>query len=331
MSAIIDNGSADPYAALVHIDQLVDAIAEQDCTPGWVPRKRPIAWTEPKPSMLPMHWDYRRIRPALAAAGRLIGTDLAERRNFVLRNPVPGNEFATTQTLVGAYQSILPGEQARSHRHSPHALRVILEARGAYSIVNGQKHPMEAGDIVLTPGGHWHGHGHDGDEQAYWFDCLDIPLTHLLESMSQDEHPDQWEKDAGLVSRSPFLLRWEDTLAKLAALDGEGDPHFGRLVDLSSDTMPTITIHVHDWKAGWAGRCYRHMANTIFVVLRGRGRSEIGDRSFNWGFGDVMAAPLWLPQAHRASEDAVVVALSDIALMKYARYYRLQAEDEQGK
>jgi gentisate 1,2-dioxygenase len=325
MAAVMNQvAAADPYAALERIEDLIEAIGAQNCTPGWIPRQKPIVWDAPSPSMRPAHWDYRQVRPALTAAGRLIGTDLAERRNFVLRNPVPGNEFATTQTLVGAYQSILPGEKARSHRHSPHALRVILEAKGAYSIVDGQQHPMDSGDIVLTPGGSWHGHGHAGTEQAYWFDCLDIPLVHLLEPMSQQEHPDQWENDAVPVSESPYLLRWADTVAKLAALEGEGDRHFGRLVDLSSPTMPTITIRVHEWKAGWTGVPYRHTANTIYVVLRGSGRSEIGDQSFDWGFGDVMAAPLWLRQAHRASEDAVVVALSDLALMKHARYYRLQ-------
>ena len=49
---------------------------------------------------------------------------------------------------------------------------------------------MESGDIVLTPGWHWHGHGHDGQEQAYWFDGLDVPLTHLLEPMFFEDHPD---------------------------------------------------------------------------------------------------------------------------------------------
>jgi gentisate 1,2-dioxygenase len=67
---------------------------------------------------------------------------------------------------------ILPGEVAPSHRHSAHALRVILDAKQSYSFENGEETPMETGDIVLTPGGHWHGHGHDGSEPAYWLDGL---------------------------------------------------------------------------------------------------------------------------------------------------------------
>jgi gentisate 1,2-dioxygenase len=71
---------------------------------------------------------------------------------------------------------ILPGEVAPSHRHSAHALRVILDAKGSYSVVNGEKTPMETGDIILTPGGFWHGHGHEGAEPAYWLDGLDYSL-----------------------------------------------------------------------------------------------------------------------------------------------------------
>jgi gentisate 1,2-dioxygenase len=316
--------TAEGYAALERIDDLIDAIGEQDCTPGWIPRQRPILWDRPQSRMRPAHWDYRTIRPALQAAGRLIGTELAERRNFVLRNPVADNEFATTSTLVGAYQSILPGERARSHRHAPHALRVILEARGAYSIVNGQKHPMDSGDIVLTPGGCWHGHLHEGDEQAYWFDCLDVPLVQLLEPMTHDPHPDEFERATASVTESPYLLRWADTVRRLELLQGEGDPHFGRTIDLSCDEIASITIQVHDWKAGWSNQPYRHACNTIYVVLRGSGRSRIGDLEVDWNFGDVIAAPLWCRQAHTVRDDAVVVALSDEGLMKHLRYYRLE-------
>jgi gentisate 1,2-dioxygenase len=70
-----------------------------------------------------------------------------------LRNPAPGTNFETARTLVGAYQMILPGETAPSHRHSSHALRVVIDGKGSYSIVEGQRIPMETGDVVLTPDG----------------------------------------------------------------------------------------------------------------------------------------------------------------------------------
>src|SRR4051812_42049765 len=128
---------------------LIRNIEDRNCTPGWIARPKPLMWPTAASTFVPAHWRYAEIRPALVAAGRVIGTDLAERRNFVLRNPRPGNDFATTNTLVAAYQSILPGERARSHRHSSHAMRIIIESRGSYSVVNGKRHAMESGDIVL--------------------------------------------------------------------------------------------------------------------------------------------------------------------------------------
>ena len=304
--------------------ELVERIARLDCTAGWVARTRPLMWPAPRSELVPAHWQYARIKPALVAAGRVIGTDLAERRNFVLRNPVAGNDFATTRTLVGAYQSILPGERARSHRHSSHALRVILESRGSYSVVNGKRHPMETGDIVLTPGGHWHGHGHEGGEQAFWFDCLDLPLVQLLEPMSAEDHPQMWEDDIVSEARSPMRLTWDATLELLGDSGLDDSPFFGRTVDLSSALMPTISIRVHRWDRRWANRPYRQNANTIVVVLKGSGESAIGDSTFNWNFGDVIAVPLASRVEHRVTADAIVVALSDEAVMRYCGYYQLQ-------
>ncbi|HSV79413.1 MAG TPA: cupin domain-containing protein [Ramlibacter sp.] len=303
--------------------QLIRAIDAQNCTPGWIERDHPLMWPAPQSAFVPVHWRYRDIRPALVAAGRVIGTDLAERRNFVLRNPFPGNDFATTRTLVGAYQSILPGERARSHRHSAHALRIIIESRGSYSVVNGKRHPMESGDIVLTPGGHWHGHGHDGDEQAFWFDCLDLPLVHLLEPMTAQDHPDQWEADPEEDAASPMRIPGQSVLAQLAAA-GEDSAYFGRTIDVSSQMMRTITIKAHQWPAGWRNRAYRQTANQIFVVLGGQGASQVGDKRFDWAFGDVFVAPLATRVAHRVDEDALVVALSDEGLMKFCGFHQLQ-------
>src|ERR1051325_1101004 len=119
-------------------------------TPGWIKRQTPILWREAKSRYVPAHWKYQDMKAALDAASRLIDVSLAERRNLVMRNPFPGNNYATADTLVLAYQMILPGELARSHRHSSHALRIIIEGKGSFSVVNGEKIWMETGDVVLT-------------------------------------------------------------------------------------------------------------------------------------------------------------------------------------
>lgn len=314
------------YADIQDVDALIARIADQNCTPGWVPFKRPLMWAQPHSVFKPAHWQYAKIKPALVTAGRVIGTDLAERRNFVLRNPIDGNEFATTRTLVGAYQSILPGEKARSHKHAPHALRVILESHGSYSVVNGLKHPMETGDIVLTPGGYWHGHGHEGTEQAYWFDCLDIPLVHLLEPMAAQDHPNHWESNIQDIEHSPMRIEWQDTLERLNQ-QGQHEAladqrFFGTTIEIDAPLMPTIGIKVHRMHSAWTGHAYSHHANSIFVVLSGSGCTEIGTETFNWTFGDVMAAPMGHRLRHSATDDAVIVELTDEKLMRYCHYYQ---------
>lgn len=294
-------------------------------TPGWIRRAKPILWEQMRSEFLPAHWRYAEAKAAMQAAGRLIGTDLSERRNFVMRNPLPGNDIATLRTLICAYQSILPGEKARSHRHSPHALRVILESRGSYSIVDGEKTPMESDDIVLTPGWCWHGHGHDGDEQAYWFDGLDVPLTHLLEPMFFEEHPQGWEPVHTTRDRSAMRFAWADTLAALDRAVADAGGHFGKTIDLPAAMMPTMTLKVHAWPAGWRNRPYRQAANTIHVVMRGHGRSVIGDQSFDWEFGDTLAVPAWCRIEHQAAADSVIFSMSDEELMRWARYFRFEA------
>jgi gentisate 1,2-dioxygenase len=307
------------------LEDLVQQIGERDLLPGWVPRgpQTPLAATMHS-RFVPAHWRYAEAKAAMQAAGRLIGTDLAERRNFVMRNPIPGNDIATLSTLVCAYQSILPGEKARSHRHSPHALRVILEARGSYSVVNGDKHPMESGDIVLTPGGCWHGHGHDGGEQAYWFDGLDVPLTHLLETMRFEDHPDKYEKIEKTSERSPMRFAWADTLQGLERAPEDSNGCFGKTLELPAPTMPTMALRVHGWPKNWRNRPYRHLANTVYVVMRGQGRSTVEGKSFDWQFGDAIAAPSWSRIEHQASEDSVVFSMSDEPVMRWSRYYRFE-------
>ncbi|MGE0737129.1 MAG: cupin domain-containing protein [Alphaproteobacteria bacterium] len=311
--------------SIASLDVLQNEVGNIGLTPGWIPRKQPILWHEPKSKFLPMHWRYAEAKAAMEAAGRLIGTDLAERRNLVMRNPIEGNNFATTNTLVCAYQTILPREEARSHRHAPHALRVILEAEGAFSIVDGEKTPMNSGDVVLTPGGCWHGHGHDGSEQAYWFDGLDVPLNHLLEPMFVEDHPAGFEPVRTVADRSPMRFKRDDILAALdkAPLDPEG--FYGNRLPLDAPSIPTMGLHVRKYKSGYKSRPYRSTANTIFLVMQGNGTSTIDGVKMDWAFGDTFVAPLWTRIEHTAKDDAILFSMTDEPLMRWAKYFRFEA------
>ena len=308
--------------SLPELEARIDSLS---MSPGWVVREPPLLWKETRSRFLPARWKYAEAKDLMVHAAQALGTDKAERRNFLLRNPVAGNDFATLRTLVCAYQTMLPGEKAISHRHAPHAMRVLLESNGAYSVVNGLKHPMNSGDIVLTPGGAWHGHGHEGSEQAFWLDGLDVPLTHLLEPMYYEPFPVEMEAVTGVAEHSPMRFPWDQTLQRLAHAAGNGGEHFGTRIQLDTSCMPTITLEVMQWKKRWVSRPYRHTANAIFVVMRGCGESSVADATFAWQFGDVFAAPAWSRMQHTAADDSVVCCISDRQLMELAAYYRFEA------
>jgi gentisate 1,2-dioxygenase len=309
----------------IDIKSLDDLYAEAerlDVTPGWVAREKPIFWKEPRTDFVPVRWDYERVKHALSSAGSLIDVELAERRNLILRNPFPGNNFATVRTLVCAYQMILPGEVAPSHRHSAHALRVIIDGEGSYSIVDGEKTPMESGDIVLTPGGHWHGHGHEGSEPAYWLDGLDIPSVHLMEPMFFEEHPGKYEPVASVATTSPFRFSSASILKRLDGEKPHPDQIHGPRIVLDSADMPMMGLTVERLSGGFKSRKQRSTANRIFVAMEGSGVTDVNGVRMEWKRGDTVVVPTWNTYQHSSSDDAVLFGLSDEPLMRALKYYR---------
>ena len=119
--------------------------------------------------------------------------------------------------MMAAYQMVMPGERTRAHRHTPSALRLILDADpGAYTIVDGEKVPMLAGDVVLTPNWSWHSHVNEGRQRAYWLDFLDVPLVHLLNlHVTRRPHGRSQQRGPVLSPSSPMRFPWCDTERRL--------------------------------------------------------------------------------------------------------------------
>jgi gentisate 1,2-dioxygenase len=243
-----------------------------------------------------------------------------------MRNPFPGNNFSTARTLVCAYQMILPGEVAPSHRHSSHALRVIIDGAGAYSTVNGEKMPMDSGDVLLTPGGFWHGHGHDGDKPAYWFDGLDVPLTHLFELTFFDEHPQRYEPVAAINPASPFRFTRDSIRRGLDQAKPWVEGFHGPRITLATPDMPVLGLAMERLASGVKTRPVRSTPNHVFLACEGRGTTLIDDVPFAWQRGDTFVVPSWHRVEHQAAEDSVLFDLSDEPLVRFSKYYRQQPD-----
>lgn len=283
---------------------------------GWH-RRTPALWSEPRKNFVPERWRYADIRSVLDAAGRLVDHSMADRRNVTMRNPVEGNEYSTVRTLVAAYQLIKPGETADAHRHTPAALRIILDGNGTYTVVNGTRVEMRPGDVLLTPSAMWHSHSHESDstgEDCYWVDILDVPLIHLLEPMFFERHPDKLEANPVDVDSSPIAFRWEDSLAGLDAAQAPAHGMASKEIELGKPAMPTVSIHVQQLDAGLNSPLLRTTANSIFTVIEGSGETDIDGTILTWERGDVIAIPAWRPYRHRVTTDAHLVRCSDEAL-----------------
>ncbi len=325
MNEVVNLERAGAIQGVTTLDGLYEEARRMDMTPGWIKREKPILTHEPTGSFVPAHWQYEHVKPALDAASRLVDVALAERRNLIMCNPGAQNRVATAETLVCAYQTILPGESARSHRHSPHALRVIIDAKGAYSTVNGEKTPMETGDVVLTPGWCWHGHGHDGQDPAYWFDGLDVPLTQLLGPMFYEEHPQGFEPVASVAETSPFRFTRDWIAKSLDKAKAHPEGLHGARIPLPAPDMPTIGLSMERLPASTKTRRQRSTANDVFCITEGSGETNVGTDQFRWKRGDTIVIPAWTWHEHHADRDAVLFRMSDEPLMRFAGYHRFEA------
>lgn len=306
--------------AIDSLDDLSVFLAERSARPGW---DRTPTIPAGSAGFLPAHWDYTEMRPALDAAGRLVDTELAERRNFILVNPADPTLLGTSPTLVAAYQMILPGERARSHRHTANALRFILDTEpGIYTTVNGVPYPMLPGDVVLTPNWYWHGHANESGSPGYWIDVLDAPLAVSLGAMIFEPYPDGYEPTGGGAIDPAFIYPWSQTQAALAAAPTAADGFFAREVSLDAFPFKTLALSMGALEPGRPTSTLVTTATNLYCVADGRGRSRVGDATFVWERGDVFVAPGGQPHHHESDAGAVLFRVTDAPLLATVDWLR---------
>ena len=314
--------SIDPkkFATAGSIEELHGLLATAGMGPGWN-KLEPALWPTPKRSFVPAHWSYALAKPALDAAGGFVSTELAERRNLILSNPIPGNSYATARTMVAAYQMVEPGEVARSHRHTPNALRLIVEAQpGTFTIVNGKKIPMLPGDVILTPSWSWHGHRNASRARAYWIDFLDAPLVQLLEPMFFEPFPDGVETTDEIDERSPMRFAWADTYRLLASQPDSPSGHSEIL--LGPPALRSMALYVARLDQGAEQERGRTTANSIFAVIDGAGVANIEDSVIEWCRGDVFVVPAWRQHRLRAKAQSCLLRVTDEPVLAHLDWLR---------
>ena len=243
----------------------------QHVTPAWIGGGISV---EPQSKAVPYLWHWRDLRPQAMRAAELVGTQQAERRVLRLTNPkLPG---VASNTLVANIQIVMPGEIARAHRHSAAALRLIIEGKGGYTVVNGERVPMYPGDLVLTPNWSWHDHANDTDMPMIWLDGLDTPLVRMLEAGFYEEYHEERQDIGAAVNASQWhypMSEMRAALQQLAAVKN-GDTGEGIILEYKNrrhprtgdadDRLPHATAATGRENAG-APACLLHK------LSRGRG------------------------------------------------------------
>jgi gentisate 1,2-dioxygenase len=287
----------------------------------------------PQPKSIPILWRWKRIEPLVRRAPELVTADKAARRVVMLVNPGRKEWSAAAGLLYTGVQIMNPGEFTSAHWHQASALRFIMEGRGAYTVVDGERMTLGPRDLVLTPNGTWHDHGIDADgTQCIWQDGLDIPLMNSLDANFFEVHPETVQKPAPLSREnwskpySPqFQYRWDD--AYRAVKEANRTEYDGRVHEYTNPLtggpiMPTIGAQLQLLAKGEATRAHRHTGSVIYQVAQGRGWSEIAGSRFEWEEKDIFALPSWAPHRHGAYEEAVLFSFSDLPAMKALGLYR---------
>jgi len=326
-----------------------DALTAAGVAPLWPMMRNVLPHGAPNPATRPGHWRYPALRPLLLRAGDLTPVEKAERRVLVLSDPGRGvGAMQATSTIYLGLQLLKPGETAPAHVHTPSAVRVMVEGQGAVTVVGGEKLPMAEGDLVLTPGGEWHDHAHEGDGPVVWLDALDLPIFVYLEGSYAHEGPLQARRNrpdaaaveyaaSGMVpSRSRHQARryplqrypWVQAEAALRAMAAAGEvpaeldyinPETG------DDILPALGFTAMMLPAGTTSSPARRSCSQAFHVVKGRGRTTIDGQVFDWGPKDTFTAPVFAAIDHQAEDESFLIRVHDRPLQEKLRYYEERA------
>jgi gentisate 1,2-dioxygenase len=312
----------------------------------------------PRGRCVPHLWRWETMRQLVRQAGEVAPLSrAAERRVLGFINPGLPDRFGATHTLWAGFQYLLPGEVAPAHRHSPAAIRFVIEGEGAFTTVDGDKCLMGRGDLVLTPPWTWHDHGNESPEPVLWLDGLDLPLVAELEGQFYEPFAAEAQpigkpvgdsegrygvgqlrptSETRVGPFSPLLhYRWartEEALRRLASVVAEGESPFDDVAmeyvnpRTGGALMPTLACWIQLLRAGVRTRAHRHTGSAVYLVVAGHGRSVIDGQRFDWGPGDLFAVPTWAWHEHASRDgEAILFSVQDTPVLQALGLLREEA------
>lgn len=330
-----------------------DALSAHNLVPLWPSLRGVLPPHIPTRQTRATHWPYATIKPLLLQAGELTPIEKAERRVLVLANPGHGLEkMQASPAMYLGMQLLLPGEWAPSHRHTPNAVRMVVEGEGAWTTVDGERCPMERGDLILTPTGLWHEHGHDGDQPVVWLDVLDLPLVYYTETSyhvngdRQAQTPGRGDlayTAGGMVptpvfgrSAKPYpMLRYPWTQARAALLAlAQSQPDLEAVQityvnpETGQDVQNILGFYACMIRPGQTLSLPARSPSQVLHQIEGQTEVSVGDQRFVLAEADTCCAPGYTAVAVRnlsADQPAFVFMADESPLHRKLGVYEVRA------
>lgn len=313
---------------------------------------------EPGSNCVTAHWPYELTRPLLDQASQLIDKKRADRRVLVMENPsLRGSSFIANSLFAGL-QIILPGEIAPSHRHTPNALRFVVEGEGAYTSISGEKIDIHPGDFIVTPSWSWHDHGNLGNNPVVWMDGLDTPFTSLFGAHFRENYPNdvypvtktanqsilsfgagmlpiQYGLDSGGYENLliyPFVKTKSLLNSMLSDTKIVADPCHGykmRYANPSNGHYPfrTMAAFMQLIPEGFKGKKYRSTENTVFNVASGECVVYLSDKEVYLKPHDVLVVPSWEQYHFESDKSCILFSFSDRAAQQLLGFWQESSDD----
>ncbi|KIW65407.1 hypothetical protein PV04_07670 [Phialophora macrospora] len=290
---------------------------------------------EPRTKHIPAVWRYADTKALLLKAGELVPAEESERRALIMVNPGPRKPPHTLDTILSAHQLLLPHERALCHRHTPFAVRFLIEGRHGYTAIAGKKMYMEPGDLIITPQWEWHDHGNDGDENVIWLDGLNIPFFNL----NPIDFLELYEDHFGTITHPSTVVTdeecadmkfpWTKTKVELDASKADHAIHYYRLPN-GKEVNSIVSATAERVSAGTETVPRQDTANRIYQVHSGSGRVVVAaprskeTHELSWGPGDTFVIPSWHRWTIYADKDSSVYlfSFSDKAMLDNLGIYR---------
>jgi 1-hydroxy-2-naphthoate dioxygenase len=311
----------------------------------------------PKPRGDAYLWPWKTVHAKLVEACEALPESQTARRSLLFNNP--GLQTGgTTHTLLMGIQMIKPGEEAWAHRHTLAAIRFVIEGDGnVCTVVDGEICPMENYDLILTPQWTWHDHRNPTAKPTIWVDALDVPFVLGLNIPFYEPYPGNQvqalKADSGeflqtrtgtvrpsweSTQRENFPMRypWKDIEPRLRALAKlPGTPYDGVSLEYinpvtGGPTLSTLGCWIQMLHPGEKTKKHRHTSSAMYFVVRGKGKTVVGEKVLEWDKHDSFVVPNWAWHEHANKsdgEEAILFSVNDIPVLQAFGLYREEPEN----